>query len=257
MNKNEKELKDFIAGLSAEQRDTLQRHLKDADYRERHAEGFPSYRELQAMSKEERLQWVFKLKELPDSLYYMLPQEGCLTGSTMYGGPKADPADIDWVINCPAEVFKGYTMLAGRPGYNKEDSFTALYAHHKGKLLNIICVSSPYVFNSWCDTTDILEKMVENPLIANLIDIKWKRVRLFRAIQDVLMPPTRLVEPMDRLKAINRSKCTLCGKEAVNFTCALERRKYLLTGICERCNAASPQDHAPTFLVEEISNNLQ
>jgi hypothetical protein len=192
--------------------------------------------------KAEVIRRTWEMPELPIALYDELQRNGFQTGSTVYGNPET-ANDEDWGINIPPHIFSGYTVGTSNTGYFDAD-FTPLYAHHAGKLLNIMCFGNHNLFLARLGTTELMEvlknipSVSHTPSISRAFDTKWRRVRVFRALCDALMPVKALRDPLDKQCALDNRVCKVCGQEAINFTTKLEYDHYLETGICERCHSA-------------------
>jgi hypothetical protein len=105
--------------------------------------------------KAEVIRRTWEMPELSAALYNELQRNGFQTGSTVYGNP--DTAnDEDWGISIPPHVFTGYAVGTSNTDYFDAD-FTPLYAHHAGKLLNIMCFGNYNLFLAWRGTTELME----------------------------------------------------------------------------------------------------
>ena len=185
--------------------------------------------DIKNMTKEQRITATWTLPALTDSLWKTIQETGFKTGSSVFSD--AESNDLDFVVAVPPHVFEGYAVGMLDTGYWHNDGFTSLYAHYDGALINILCMSDSELMRAWHLTTDIMKQMQ-----LRAYDTKWKRVRVFRALVDVLWPERQLKEPLSKEEAWEHHKCSLCGREAINFTCMAERQKYQATGICERCS---------------------
>lgn len=202
---------------------------------------------IKGMNKAERMKLAFTYPELTaghmDLLYD--DQFAFMTGSTVYSPYPGRAKDVDYVILIHPQAFNGYAVGANMSDYWEEDGMDTLYAHRKGILYNIICVGDPELFKAWRETTDIMRSLMVN-CSALGFERKWARVRVFRALRDVLWPveqkPT--FAQLDHHDAVSLHKCRLCKREAINFTCKPAREYWENTGICERC--AEQKD--PNFL---------
>jgi hypothetical protein len=192
--------------------------------------------------KAEVIRRTWTMPELPASLYDELLRNGFQTGSTVYGNPET-ANDEDWGINIPPHVFSGYAVGTSNTDYFDAD-FTPLYAHYAGTLLNIMCFGDYKLFLAWRGTTELMKVLKNtpdkrhNPSISQALDTKWRRVRVFRALCDALMPVKALQNPLDKQYAVDHRLCKICGQEAINFTTKPEYDHYVETGICERCHSA-------------------
>jgi len=192
--------------------------------------------------KAEVIRRAWAMPELPISLYDELQRNGFQTGSTVYGNPET-ANDEDWGINIPPHVFTGYAVGTSNTDYFNAD-FTPLYAHYAGKLLNIMCFGNYTLFLAWRGTTELMKALKKtpdkrhNPSISQAFDTKRRRVRVFMALCDALMPVKALQNPLDKQCALDNRVCKVCGQEAINFTTKSEYDHYLETGICERCRSA-------------------
>ena len=197
------------------------------------------------MSKYEVQQHAMSLPEIPDHLYNDMREYGFQTGSSVYSGVER-PSDIDWVCQLPASAFLyancavACSTISAEYLDNDEKDFVPLYASRDGILYNIICIGDQAKYNAWKQATEILQKLnVSYPSIAQANLVKWKRVRVFRALCDVLeevKPRASYKEAISLEDALKYSICRTCGREAVNFTDKAHRETYNITGICERCN---------------------
>ncbi len=209
--------------------------------------------DLSKMTKAERIEATWKLPALSPELFNLLQNEGFLTGSSILNGIEninIDPNDFDWCISVPPHVFKHHALGANNQGYWEQDGFSSLYAHYQGELINILCFSDTQLMDSWYMTTQMMSLIAKCQIkrdfysrhssmstnhIGRVLDTKWKRVRLFRALKDIMYDARQLNEPLDIGEALKYGKCRLCGQEAINFTCKEAKMSYQQTGICERC----------------------
>ena len=202
------------------------------------------------MAKEEKIELARTLPELTESLRDMTKEAGFVTGTHVYGIPNGQPQDIDWVVNIPPSVYHGYCVGADEDdGYWESDGMSTLYGHYRSEIWNIICVSDIPMYNAWYMTTQFMVHL-ENTAVStgrwneNNIQIlkdkfknKYNRVRVFRALKDVLYPidQWQQKEQLPKEEALEHYKCRVCRQEAINFSNRKERLKYQSTGICERC----------------------
>ena len=201
------------------------------------------------MTKTERIRATWELPELSSSLMDVLEDNGFKTGSTVYGNAE-DATDVDWCIMIPPEIFDGYALNTNDPGYWEADGFSSIYAHHRGKLLNILCFSNGNLCRAWWGATRVMEKMVGLTIpgmyqsqsdyyaLESTKDSKWRRVRIFRALRDVMFEVRPKGDPCSIKEAKEHHKCRICKREAINFTRMSERKKWENSGICERCREA-------------------
>lgn len=208
--------------------------------------------EINRMTKNERIEYTWQLPELPASMMDVVMECGFRTGSRVYGGA-GDDSDHDWVVNVPPHVFEPYVLNGQDRGYWEQDGMSTVYAHIDGRLLNIICISTPDLFQAWyhathymiilCATeapTNFWRSDEPNHVTARIAgqasgSFKWARVRMFRALCDAMRRPTAMLKPLDFLEATTYRKCATCGREALNFTNRPQLELYEQTGVCERC----------------------
>ncbi len=193
------------------------------------------------MSKKELIAHAMTLPDIPDHLWNDMQRYGFVTGSSVFGNINT-PADIDYVCQLPAYAFlAAHCAVSCSPNQadylddSNEDEFTPIYACRKGQLYNIICVGSSVKFEAWKTTTYIMRTLSNNPQLQDAVKLKWKRVRLFRALCDVLEPVEPLYEERNEKEALHYDKCKVCGREAVNFTNKSAKDFYKATAVCERC----------------------
>jgi hypothetical protein len=204
--------------------------------------------DIRHMSKKEVIAATWSLPELSKDMYELLSEQGGFkTGSSVFTDINS-PNDEDWCVCMPPSVFSEYTIGQCDEGYWHADGFSAIYAHHNGMLINIICFSDARLFEAWFATTEAMKKMAEWPTLAtpynwsnnnqiNLAELfktKWKRVILFRALKDICYEP-HMKRPMEQDAALKYSKCKECSREAIYFTCAAAKAHYEATVVCERC----------------------
>jgi len=202
-------------------------------------------------NKQGRMDDANAFPALPKHLWKLLREQGFKTGSEVYA-PGIRSADEDWCINCAPQAFKGYAAGIEDDSYFETDGFASLYAHNEhGKAINILCFSDYELFESWHKTTQVMTDLVDKSLkdfsyneqMANywdtpfqrILEKKWSRVRLFSALRDILWPVKALAKDMDKDEALKFRKCIRCGRRAEFFSSWPERKKYLDTGVCERC----------------------
>ena len=199
------------------------------------------------LNKQELQDYAMTLPEIPDNLLLDMKEYGFQTGSSVYSNTKK-PADIDWVCQLPARAFiqSNCVVLCSAVGANYIDNsindFTPMYGNKDGILYNILCIANKDKFEAWKMATQILAQLnASHSNIAEANKTKWKRVRLFRALCDVLEEVKPLSTPSWVHKptleeVLKYHRCITCGREAVNFTCKKARDHYQATGVCERCN---------------------
>lgn len=188
------------------------------------------------LTKEELIQKVWQLPELPENYILDLETNGFRTGSSIYGN-SAKAKDIDYCTVTPPHVFMLYTLgyTDTNVEYNSDDLFVTLYGHHHGKLCNIICFYDYELYDAWQQATKILQEMQSTyPSIKQATERKWSRVRLFRAIVDSIFTPKIYSDELSLEDALKYQKCKICHLEAINFSTKAHKEKYLATGICER-----------------------
>lgn len=170
---------------------------------------------------------------LPWKLWDMIVKEGIQTGSSVYSSAK--PKDLDYILNLPPSVFEGYTV--GNPSnyWKGKNGFTILYAKSPmGEIVNLILFSDAHDMQVWIKTTEIMKRLFQD-YFENEFNDKYKRVRIFRALNDIMYNREPMKNQMTSAYAVKHSVCKICGREAINFTNAVRRRMYLETGICEPC----------------------
>lgn len=197
------------------------------------------------MTKQELQDFAMTLPPIREDLWEDMQNYGFQTGSSMFG--VSNPADIDWVCQLPATAFtySGCAVPCGKitKDYMDENinTFVPLYGNKDGQLYNIICISDQAKFEAWKETTQLMEGLSKGniPLAATqTFTTKWKRVRLFRALCDVLEPvyPVYSHRRPSHDDALKYGICKICRREANNFTCKPAKDYYLETAICERCH---------------------
>lgn len=201
-----------------------------------------------SMTKKELQEFAMNLPPIRDDLWADMMQYGFQTGSSIFGSID-NPADIDWVCQLPAMAFT-YSHCAVPCGkittdyvdQDKDNTFVPLYANRNNDLYNIICISSQKKFNAWKQATAIMKDLFNNwrPLDIEF-KTKWKRVRLFRALTDILEPldPISSYAALSLTDALKYEQCMTCGREANNFTCKSAKDFYKATAICERCQVSN------------------
>jgi len=197
------------------------------------------------LSKEEKQKQAMELPSIDDQLWEDMRNYGFQTGSSVYSSKK-NPADIDWVVPIPARAFiiQGCAVFCGVDHSDYLDEthdFQPLYANRDGILYNIICISDSNKFEAWKQATAIMKAIYQtySGIDKAITEYKWKRVRIFRALTDILEPVKirRSYEPEISLEdALKWHVCVTCGREAANFTCKAKRVHWETTGVCERCN---------------------
>jgi len=204
-------------------------------------------------NKAGRMEDALQLPALPPALWKLLIDEGFKTGSEVYA-PGIESADEDWCIAISPNVFSGYASGIGDGDYFETDGFASLYAHDgEGKIVNILCFGDYALFESWYMTTRTMQTLMFSCLdefmpqnsgrapaqsrmvLEQVFETKWKRVRLFNALRDILWPVKALTRDLNKEEALKAHKCKRCGRKAEFFSCWPEKKKYLDTGVCERC----------------------
>jgi len=204
-------------------------------------------------NKAGRMDDALQLPALPPALWKLLIDEGFKTGSEVYA-PGIESADEDWCIAISPNVFSGYASGIGDGDYFETDGFASLYAHDgEGKIVNILCFGDYALFESWYMTTRTMQILMNyatheftsrghmipvtprRTVLKQAFETKWKRVRLFNALRDILWPVKALMRDLDKGAALKAHKCKRCGRKAEFFSCWPEKKKYLDTGVCERC----------------------
>ena len=145
------------------------------------------------LSDVERKEAIFSLPELTPDHMSLLRSSGFITGSTVFNDPaKAD--DIDYCIKGSPRVFSGYAIgISDKANdeymWSKTD-FVSIKGHCKGKVINILCFSDPELYEAWSLATDAMIDLLSSPKwdvkIYEACAVKWKRVRIFRALVDAL-----------------------------------------------------------------------
>lgn len=206
-------------------------------------------------SKQDLFKAVFELPQLTDSLYDLLGKKGTMTGSRVYGVGKAtmDAArDEDWAIYISPEAFNGYTLSASKQksGYNRRnESMSVIYGHRNGILINIMCFSDEHMFDAWRLTTMVMTVIADmtdrnysylnkkdRDMLREMLEEKWGRVNIFRALREGLYVAEKRTKPYDVLYAWRYRSCVECHGPATNFTCAQAYNNWQRDGRCERCN---------------------
>lgn len=200
-----------------------------------------------ASDKSELIKAAWASPELSSSRYELLLEHGFVTGSSAFASNKVKPADEDWCINIPPERFCNSAKSNMDNGYWEADSFSSVYAHRHGKLLNIICFSDLKLMEAWYMATQYMSLLrmaavAESPYDklrskcrTDMFDKKWMRVRVFRALKDVLHPVRPLAEPRTLIDASKYNICRICGREALNFIDKPHWLMWEMDGICDRC----------------------
>lgn len=191
------------------------------------------------MTKKEITDATWQLPPLHGSLYDLLQEQGGFqTGSHIIANI-TNPNDEDWCVLINPNVFYDYTLGQSDNGYWEADGFTSLYAHFNNKLINILCFSDEALFDSWRFATEFMESTYDQYCtdfnVVELVNVKWKRVRLFRALRDIAYEP-RVKKSMLIPEALKYRKCSSCSREAINFSCKDARLYWQETAICERCS---------------------
>lgn len=197
------------------------------------------------LSKRVHIKLTLGMPELSDDLYNELKLNGFKTGSSVYTTVEK-PNDEDWCICISPVAFKKFSIGHGDNGYWEADGFTSIYTHYKGQLLNIMCFSDDRLMHAWRYATVTLSNLLIENMNHNtgwngisnaedILNVKWKRVRLFSALRDVFYDPTHK-RTMNTEEAREFHKCSACSREAIFFTCKAARDHYKETCICERCS---------------------
>ena len=204
----------------------------------------------ESLSPEERRQAIFALPELTEEHMNSLKQSGFQTGSTIFGDPsKAD--DIDFCIIGPPVMFNHHALGINKKSreeyWNYQNDFSSIKGHYKEAIINIICFSNYDLYDAWREATRVMAYLIiSNKNSKHAIETKWKRVRVFRALVDVLredyqkshmQESKHLRDDLSIEQAVSYQVCLHCGREAINFTCKPIRDIYLDTAICERCQS--------------------
>ena len=199
-------------------------------------------KDLTGMTKKEIQAYAMTLPEIPNHLWEIMQTLGFQTGSSVFGNID-NPSDIDWVVDIPAYAFL-YAPCAVPCGKINQDyidddtaDFVPLYANRNGQLYNIICIGNGLKLEAWRQTTDVLRHWCTLTGLKDAMRTKWKRVRLFRALTDILEPVKPLYphQKPTAHEALQYDKCSECGREANNFTCKSAKDFYKTTSVCERC----------------------
>lgn len=188
-------------------------------------------------SREELIKEAWLMPELPETVFHSLTHElgGFITGSTVYFS--AEPNDLDIVVNAPPTIFEEWATNTLHTGYWEADGMTVVYAHYNNQLLNIICISDYNVFKAWYFATEIMKLLFNSAAYGPKLNFnrKWARVRVFRALRDVLTPVVGRTKPLSHEDAIKYQKCVYCHREAINFINKDSKRRWEATGVCDRC----------------------
>lgn len=162
------------------------------------------------------------------------------TGSEVYGHD-VDPADYDYVTSAPFAVIRdtiGPPFPKSKRGWAEEyaDAIHVRWGlHEDGKIINFI-FTDVKTEQAWIKATDIVAT-----LVANFPDIgrfKWRRVRVMRALKDVLIGATdieKLSKDLPLPEALEKNICRNCYRDADNFIDKAHKLQYLADGICDRC----------------------
>lgn len=187
-------------------------------------------------NKERVIKSVRSLPPLTEEHIGYLNSHGFRTGSTVYGDI-SEAKDVDWVVNLPPFYFSGHAAgVEDSEAYWDERCMDPIYAHYDGVLFNIICMNDySGLFNAWKQTTDTMEFLYHASSAGKVMKEKWQRVRLFRALLDIYWPVQPTSYPLAKESALLQQVCTICGREAINFTCKAAKDHYLSTAVCERC----------------------
>lgn len=217
--------------------DQLKEELRSAQQRVGSLQGamMKVHDELQAAfktaNKQTKKQLVFCLPELTPGHYDLLETGGFKTGSSVYAD--VEPDDEDWVVDVPPRAFHGYA-LGSEDGWEYND-MVVLWAHHNGKILNILCMQGD-LYRAWKSATDTLAALnAKDQEWQSRLRHKWARVMIFRAIKDAMMPPAPHKNPTYYEDAIRLSKCCVCDREARVFISGEYEAQYHKDGICDRC----------------------
>jgi len=203
--------------------------------------------DVKGMTKREKIEAALNMPSLTPGHMDLL-KEGFMTGSKVFGNP-VTANDTDFAILCHPRAFTGYAIGAEFADYFESDGFWPLYANYKGELYNIICFCNEAQFDAWYMATQVMQHlrgyMVDkspyhnHPDRVNLhlqFDEKWSRVRVFRALCDVLWPAEEAYYPdVSVEECLKYRKCFKCHREAINFMTQASKEEYELTGVCERC----------------------
>ena len=177
--------------------------------------------DLRHMTKQERIEATWALPALSPSHMATIQESGFITGSSNI---ISNPNDIDWCVNLPPTVFRHHALGANNQDYWEQNSFSSLYAHYEGTLINLLCFSNMDLMNAWYVTTQAMNYLAKfsgkksffyatsssppscNDLLRNAMLTKWKRIRIFRAIRDVLYNAPLLENPMTKSDALKYNK---------------------------------------------------
>lgn len=193
------------------------------------------------LTKEERIAVAMVIKPISDNLWDTIISRGTKTGSVVYGNTD-NPGDIDYICTIPAYAFEqqhcGIQSTASTADYlDATNDFVSVYGNRNGQLINVICSGSEDFTKSWTTTTTLMSMLSTTLELREHISTKWKRVRLFRAIQDVVQTHKKQWRAADKDASLQYNRCKLCGKEATNFTTLAHREYYNVTAVCERCTS--------------------
>lgn len=192
------------------------------------------------MTKKELMDYAMTLPQIPDHLFDAMKDYGFPTGSAVFGNID-NPSDVDYVCGLPASAFTSCNcaVSCGNVSQDYIDqnllNFVPLYGNRDGQLYNIICIGDGHTYRAWNKATNVMQELAARKDFTHVVQEKWKRVRLFRALCDVFEDPLPLYKEIDLDEALKYSKCTRCGREAINFMDKTHKDFYKTTGLCERC----------------------
>ncbi len=174
--------------------------------------------DVKKMTKEDKIQAALSMPSLTPGHMDVL-QEGFMTGSHVFGDPDI-ANDIDYCILCHPRAFIGHAV-----GAEFADYFELMKIIRTVKL-----IKNPYRDSSNFRTLE------------SAFDEKWSRVRVFRALCDVLWPARQInyTNKTDE-DLMKYSKCVKCHREAISFMTQASKDEYERTGVCERCRVGKVQ----------------
>lgn len=120
---------------------------------------------------------------LTDSEVKMLLDSGFIFGSMIFGTDK-HPKDTDVDIAIYTENYEDIHLIFDKKviyqhGYYDMNFLSSYYAHHKGKILNLLVFNDKEMFTKYYHATKILTLLKENDIIKDKMKHKSFRVNLF------------------------------------------------------------------------------
>lgn len=193
------------------------------------------------LTKEESLKKLEGMECMPQKYYDLLMETAVVTGTHAYAR-SVDSEDIDLITDLPPHVFEKYHVESSA-GYWSPDGWSSSYVKSPdGVVLNILSFSNLNLLEAWVKTTEMMVTIaVDYP---GIFDDKWKRVRIFQAIRDVVYEAPMLnssLPDFNPLELISQRKCIKCGQRADFFYDEEGRTEYNVTGVCVRCQGRGAQ----------------